>query len=54
MKKAAGKLEARREHVKDFINNYEGKTVNAVKDLSESLFLSKATIWSDLKESSRD
>lgn len=42
------KLEQRREYVKEQINSAPN-TTQAVKELSDKLFLSEKTIWNDLK-----
>ena len=54
MKKRYDRLEARREHVSNYVNDYDGSAVQAVENLSNSLFLSESTIWRDLKLHSKD
>lgn len=54
MKKRNDQLQARREHVSDYVENYDGRAIDAVENLSNQLFLSKATIWRDLKMHSKD
>ena len=41
------KIDQRREHVKEYVNN-SPKTDDAVKELSDKLFLSERTIYRDL------
>ena len=48
MKRDEDKKQARAEFVQQYVNTYEGKTVMAVKELSDKLFLSEVTIWRDL------
>ena len=48
MNRDQDKLKARRAHVKSFVSKYNGKTIDAIKELSDALFLSETTIWKDL------
>jgi len=43
------KIQKRSDFVKQFINNHKGLTTDAVKKVSERLFLSEKTIWNDYK-----
>lgn len=45
------KLNKRREYVRKTVNEHNGKTKDIVRELSDSLFVSEATIWKDLKAS---
>ena len=40
--------------MKQFINNHSGPTTEAVKKVSERLFLSEKTIWNDFKNDCKD
>ena len=48
MKRCEDKLKDRAQFVQEYVNKYEGKTEAAVRELSETLFLSERTIWYDL------
>ena len=44
------KIEKRSDFVKQFVNNHKGLTTEAVKKVSDRLFLSEKTIWNDLQK----
>ena len=50
MKRCEEKLKERAQYVQQYVNKYEGKTEAAVRELSETLFLSERTIWRDLTD----
>ena len=50
MKRCEDKLKERAQYVQQYVNEYVGKTEAAVRELSETLFLSERTIWRDLTD----
>ena len=48
MKRDTNLKEQRAEFVQQYVNEYNGKTEIAVRELSDKLFLSERTIWYDL------
>lgn len=45
---------ARRKFVKNYVSGFNGYTKDAVKNLSQRLFLTPSTIWKDLKYDSKE
>jgi DeoR/GlpR family transcriptional regulator of sugar metabolism len=50
MRRDEDKKQARAEFVQMYINEYNGKTECAVRELADKLFLSERTIWRDLTD----
>lgn len=48
MKKSKEIIQNRSDFIRQFVNNYKGSTVDAVKKVSDRLYLSESTIWKAL------
>lgn len=52
MNRAQEKIQERREHVRETVENTGGQsTTTTIKELAKDLFLSESTIWKDLAKS---
>ena len=50
MKRNPKLVQKREDFIKNFVNNHKHGVTKAVKQVSERLFISEATVWSELKK----